>query len=260
MFTLDSCSVYAESVVLVLVRWITFLCYRVPIDAWQTWKVLSKQRLKHNTCTTVQQCCLHAAHIIWLNSKVTPMFVLSHLPKSSIKSSLSPLQTAWTGFDPYLNSGGSFSARLALVEIAAARSFILNRGIVTDAMSATPLEPGWWAVHSIPLHQGSRCQPGQCPADWLACPSHWHTFFSNSRVAHMQEILTHTWPIFAFLCTCCAHVLMCYTYVQPTRMYMHSAAVGFCKGVHWFARSFVLNLEMHLTAHSEQLLQYGECG
>jgi len=27
--------------------------------------------------------------------------------------------------------------------MATARSFILNRGIVTDTMSATPLEPGW---------------------------------------------------------------------------------------------------------------------
>ena len=29
------------------------------------------------------------------------------------------------------------------MEIAIARSFILNRGIMTDTMSATPLEPGW---------------------------------------------------------------------------------------------------------------------
>jgi len=42
------------------------------------------------------------------------------------------LQTAWTGFDPNLYSGGSSSAGPVLVEIATARSFILNRGIVTD--------------------------------------------------------------------------------------------------------------------------------
>ena len=36
------------------------------------------------------------------------------------------------------------------MEIATVRSFILNRGIVTDTMSATPLEPGWFAVHSTP--------------------------------------------------------------------------------------------------------------
>jgi len=41
---------------------------------------------------------------------------------------------------------------------------------------------------------------------------------------------------------------------------MHVAAIGSCKGVHWFARNFVLNLEMQLTAYSEQLLQYAECG
>jgi len=63
--------------------------------------------------------------------------------KAQLRAPLSPLQTAWTGFNPYLYSGGSSSAGPALVEIATARSFILNRGIVTDTMSATPLEPGW---------------------------------------------------------------------------------------------------------------------
>ena len=33
-------------------------------------------------------------------------------------------------------------------EVSTARSFTLNRGIVTDIMPATPLEPGWYAVHS----------------------------------------------------------------------------------------------------------------
>jgi len=63
--------------------------------------------------------------------------------KAQLRAPLSPLQTAWTGFDPYLYSGGSSSAGPALVEIATARSLYLNRGIVTDIMSATPLEPGW---------------------------------------------------------------------------------------------------------------------
>jgi len=70
--------------------------------------------------------------------------------KVQLRVPLSPLQTAWTGFDPNLYSSGSSSADPALVEIATARSDILNRGIVTDTMSATPLEPGWWAVHSTP--------------------------------------------------------------------------------------------------------------
>jgi len=39
------------------------------------------------------------------------------------------LQTAWTGFDPNLYCGGSSSAGPALVEIATARSFILNRAL-----------------------------------------------------------------------------------------------------------------------------------
>ena len=65
--------------------------------------------------------------------------------KSSIKSSTLSLANSldWTGFDPNLYSGGSSSTGPTLVEIATARSFILNRGIVTDTMSATPLEPGW---------------------------------------------------------------------------------------------------------------------
>jgi len=44
-------------------------------------------------------------------------------------------------------------------KIATARSFILNRGIVTDTMSATPS----WSQDGeqcIPLHQGC-CQPGR---------------------------------------------------------------------------------------------------
>ena len=60
---------------------------------------------------------------------VSANVILSHLPKSSL------LQTAWTGFDPYLYSGGSSSAGPALMLIATARPFILNRGIVTDIMA-----------------------------------------------------------------------------------------------------------------------------
>ena len=54
--------------------------------------------------------------------------------KAQLRAPLSPLQTAWTGFNPYLYSGGSSSAGPALVEIATAKSFILNRGIVTDTI------------------------------------------------------------------------------------------------------------------------------
>jgi len=55
--------------------------------------------------------------------------------KAQLRAPLSPLQTAWIGFVPYLYSGGSFSAGPALVEIATARSFILERGIVTDVLA-----------------------------------------------------------------------------------------------------------------------------
>jgi len=42
--------------------------------------------------------------------------------KAQLRAPLSPLQTAWTSFDPNLYSGGSSSAGTALVEIATARS------------------------------------------------------------------------------------------------------------------------------------------
>jgi len=72
--------------------------------------------------------------------------------KAQLRAPLSPLQTAWTGFDPNLYSDGSSSAGPALVEIATARSFILNRGIVTDTMSATPWSQD--GEQCIPLHRG----------------------------------------------------------------------------------------------------------
>ena len=83
--------------------------------------------------------------------------------KAQLRALLSPLQTVWTGFDPYLYSSGS--AGPARVEIATARSFILNRDIVTDIMSATPWSQD--GVQCIPLHQGC-CQPGRYPANRLA--------------------------------------------------------------------------------------------
>jgi len=90
----------------------------------------------------------------WFRVKIKIYFAnvcsLTHSLKAQLRAPLSPLQTAWTGFDHYLYSSESSSVGPALVEIATARSFILNRGIVTDTMSATPLEPGWWAVHSTP--------------------------------------------------------------------------------------------------------------
>jgi len=48
--------------------------------------------------------------------------------KAQLRAPLSPLQTAWTGFDPNLCSGGSSSAGLTLVEIATARFFYTQQG------------------------------------------------------------------------------------------------------------------------------------
>ena len=38
---------------------------------------------------------------------------------AQLRAPLSPLQTAWTGFDPYFYSGGSSSAGPALVKLTA---------------------------------------------------------------------------------------------------------------------------------------------
>jgi len=64
------------------------------------------------------------------------VFSLTPPKKAQLRAPLSPLQTAWTGFNPNLYSSVSSSAGPTLVEIATARPFILNRGIVTDTMSA----------------------------------------------------------------------------------------------------------------------------
>jgi len=85
--------------------------------------------------------------------------------KAQLRAPHSPLQTIWTSFNPYLYSRGSSSASPALVEIATARYFYTQQGIVSDTMSATPWSQD--GEQCIPLHQGC-CQPGRCPADRLA--------------------------------------------------------------------------------------------
>jgi len=47
-------------------------------------------------------------------------------------------------YSSWLSSAGS-----ALVESGNCKIFVLNGGILTDVMSALPMEPGWCAVHSI---------------------------------------------------------------------------------------------------------------
>ena len=116
---------------------------------------------------------------------------VSHLSECSIKSSTLSLQTAWTGFDPYLYSGGSSPAGPALVENSNCKVFIFNRGIVTDIISASPFrsQDGWCAVHSTPsrllvlavcrervelLIERTRWWFENSPRHH--CPSHWLTF------------------------------------------------------------------------------------
>ena len=112
-------------------RWTKEADLAIP---WFWWKILNRRHVIYGVGVLFTVVTL-------------PKFVLNHLPENSILSStLSSLQIAWTGFNPHLCSSGSSSAGPTLVEIATTRSFILNRGIVTEIMSATPLEPGWWSV------------------------------------------------------------------------------------------------------------------
>ena len=60
--------------------------------------------------------------------------------KAQLRAPLSPFQTAWTGFDPNMYSGGSSSAGPALVEIATARSFILAKAYANHPWSVTEPE------------------------------------------------------------------------------------------------------------------------
>lgn len=66
--------------------------------------------------------------------------VLKSPPKiGQIRTPLSPPRTAWTGFDLYfLYSVGSSPAGSALVGSSNHKTFMLDRGIVTDIMAATP--------------------------------------------------------------------------------------------------------------------------
>ena len=58
--------------------------------------------------------------------------------KAQLRAPLSPLQTAWTGFDPYSYSGGSSSAGPAQVEIVAIRYIIR---VETGHTYAHPVQP-----------------------------------------------------------------------------------------------------------------------
>ena len=71
----------------------------------------------------------------------------------SVKRSTFSLQTDWTGtgFNPYLYCAWLSSADTTLVENSDCKVFLLNRGIVTDKMSAMSPELGWCVVHSTPL-------------------------------------------------------------------------------------------------------------
>jgi len=101
-----------------------------------------------------------------------PNVALSHVPKKAqLRAPLSPLQTAWTGFDPNLYRGGSSSAGPALVEIATARSFILNRGIVPDNFCHTPgarmVSSAFHSTKAVVSQVGALRTGLQACGDWL---------------------------------------------------------------------------------------------
>jgi len=66
-------------------------------------------------------------NMFW-NDKLPNIFCSNTSQNAQLRAITLSLQTAWTGFDPNLYSGGSSSAGPALVEIATARSFYTQQG------------------------------------------------------------------------------------------------------------------------------------
>jgi len=71
----------------------------------------------------LKKCASGRGNDARVNSQITTW-------NAQLRASLSPLQTAWTSFDPYFYSGGSSSAGPALVKLTA-------RSCVRDIESVT---------------------------------------------------------------------------------------------------------------------------
>jgi len=121
------------------------------------------EKLTINFLQKLKQCSVILHLSIKQSNKGKPLQI--QLQTAQLRAPLSPLQTAWTGFDHCLYSGGSSSADPTLVENSSCKVFYTQQGHcdLTQCL-ATPPEPGECAV---PLHQGC-CQPGWCPVDGLA--------------------------------------------------------------------------------------------
>jgi len=65
----------------------------------------------------------------------------NHLPKAQLRATLSPFQTAWTSFNPYLYSGGSSSTGSSLAESSKCNVFYTEQ-------EHCDRRTGWCAVHS----------------------------------------------------------------------------------------------------------------
>ena len=61
----------------------------------------------NSNCTPSERISFWTEESVPVGGAMTPGWVLNHLPECSIKSSTLSVQTAWTGFNPYLYSGGS---------------------------------------------------------------------------------------------------------------------------------------------------------
>ena len=103
--------------------------------------LLSSKLYSHNYLkpTDSPQALTSYSANIWCMAQSWPISgvggaMMAMLVLSQLRAPLS-LQTAWTGFNPYIVVGHPQHAPLWW-KIAAARSFILNRGIVTDTMSS----------------------------------------------------------------------------------------------------------------------------
>ena len=77
------------------------------------------------TITTTKQHYIFKKNVPVGGALLPNVCSLTPPKKAQLRAPLSPLQTAWTGFNPNLYSGGSSSAGPALVEIATVRSFIV---------------------------------------------------------------------------------------------------------------------------------------
>ena len=164
--------------------------------------------------------CLAAIVIFWFPTLCKQGAISFDLEYQKFLTS----KTAQTGFSPHLYSSGSSLAGCTLVEVATARSFVLNRGILTDihVMPAMLLEPGH--VQCISLHQYC-CQPGWCPEDGLT-----ELCGLTVKVQCLSTCLPPRQPNSLWL-SYRPRVVGIDALVQPKQLYLYSQSAQACKPI-----------------------------